>query len=269
MGKNTGGAVMLLAIDIGNSSISTGLFCLESGELKYTFKLSSDRERTADEYFAQFGSMLYMSDINKNDIKGAVISSVVPTLTHKLEDCAHRLCGQKPKTVGPGLKTGFAIKIDNPSELGSDLVANTAGVLGLGGKGRAYIIVDMGTATTISAVSESGEYLGNCIMPGVRVSLDSLHTETAQLPEVTLSTPKRAIGKNSGDSVRSGVVFGNSIMIDGLIDEFEKEMKLKGGAAVYATGGLCEGVIPACRHEMVYQPHLTLYGLYFIYKNNA
>lgn len=260
---------MLLAIDIGNSSISTGLFCIDSGELKYTFKLSSDKERTADEYLAQMGSMFYMSDIDKSKIKGAIISSVVPTLTHALEDCAQRLCNQKPKVVGPGLKTGFAIKIDNPSELGADLVANTAAVLGVAEKGKACIIVDMGTATTISAISAGGEYLGNCIMPGVRVALDSLHAETAQLPEVTLATPKKAIGKNSSDSIRSGVIFGNAIMIDGLIDEFEKEMRLRENADVYATGGLAEGVLPACRHKMLYDPHLTLKGLYFIYKNNS
>ena len=260
---------MLLAIDIGNSSISTGLFCLDNGELKYTFKLSSDKERTADEYLAQMGSMFYMSGIDKNQIKGAIISSVVPKLTHTLEDCAERLCNERPKIVGPGLKTGFAIKIDNPSERGADLVANTAAVLGIAQRGRACIIVDMGTATTISAINAGGEYLGNCIMPGVRVSLDSLRTETAQLPEVTLGTPKRAIGKNSGDSIRSGVMLGNAIMIDGLIDEFEKEMKLNQSAQIYATGGLAEGVLPACRHEMLYDPHLTLKGLYFIYKNNT
>lgn len=259
---------MLLAVDIGNSSISTGLFDIESGELMYTFKLSADKEKTADEYFAQFGSMLYMSDINKKEIKGAIISSVVPMLTHTLEECARRLSDSKPKIVGPGLKTGFPIKIDNPSELGSDLVANTAAVLGTTGKGRACIIVDMGTATTISAINPMGEYIGNCIMPGVRVCLDSLHDETAQLPFVTPSTPKRAIGKNSGDSVRSGVILGNAMMIDGFIDEFEKEMKLKENATVYITGGLAEGVMHACRHEMIYEPHLTLKGLYFIYKNN-
>lgn len=259
---------MLLAIDIGNSSISTGLFDMDSGELKHAFKLSADKERTADEYFAQLGSMFYMSDINKNEIKGAIISSVVPKLTHTLEECASRFCRTKPKIVGPGLKTGFAIKIDNPSELGSDLVANAAAVLGAMGKGRAYIIVDMGTATTISAINPAGEYIGNSIMPGIRVCLDSLHYETAQLPFVTLSTPKHAIGKNSGDSVRSGVILGNAMMIDGLIDEFEKEMKLKENAVVYITGGLAKGVIPACRHKMIYEPHLTLCGLYCIYKNN-
>lgn len=259
---------MLLAIDIGNSSISTGLFDMESGELMYTFKLSADRERTADEYFAQFGSMFYMSDINKNEIKSAIIASVVPMLTHTLEECVSRFGNFKPKIVGPGLKTGFAIRIDDPSELGSDLVANTAAILGAAGKGQAYIIVDMGTATTISAINAAGEYIGNCIMPGVRVCLDSLHDETAQLPFVTLSTPKRSIGKNSGDSVRSGVILGNAMMIDGFIDEFEKEMKLKDDATVYITGGLAKGVIPACRHKMIYEPHMTLKGLYCIYKNN-
>ncbi len=260
---------MLLAIDIGNSSISTGLFCLDGGELKHTFKLSSDKERTADEYLAQMGSMFYMSGIDKNEIKGVIISSVVPTLTHTLKDCAERLCNESPKIIGPGLKTGFAIKIGNPSELGSDLVANTAAVLAVADKGRPCIIVDMGTATTISAISANSEYLGNCIMPGVRVALDSLHAETAQLPEVTLGTPKRVIGKNSGDSIRSGIILGNAIMIDGLIDEFEKEMKLKEHAVIYATGGLAQGVLPACRHKMIYDPHLTLKGLYFIYKNNT
>lgn len=259
---------MLLAMDIGNSSISTGLFGMEGGELNYTFKLSSDKNRTVDEYICQINSMLYFSGIDKSLIKGAIISSVVPELTHAMSLCAERTVGKKPKIVGPGLKTGFPIKVDNPSELGADLVSNTAAALEIVGRGQACIVVDMGTATTLSAINGRGEYIGNCILPGVKLCFDALHKETAQLPFVTLAKPKSAIGKNSGESIRSGVILGNAMMIDGFIDEFEKEMKLEGGAVLLATGGLAKYVLPACRHDISYDQHLTLKGLYFIYKNN-
>ena len=259
---------MLFAIDIGNSSISTGLFCIGSGELLYTFKLSSDKNRTVDEYICQISSMFYFSGIDKAAISGAIISSVVPELTHTMSLCAERIVGKKPKIVGPGLKTGFPIKVDNPSELGADLVSNAAAAISGTAKGQACIIVDMGTATTVSAINKDGEYIGNCILPGVKLCLDALHRQTAQLPFVTLAKPKKAIGKNSGESIRSGVVLGNAMMIDGFIDEFEKEMKLDSGAVLLATGGLAQDVLPASRHKLQYDPHLTLKGLYFIYKNN-
>ena len=261
---------MLLAIDIGNSSISIGLFELNDGALLHTFKLSSNESRTPDEYLSLLGGMIVMSGIEKEKISKAIIASVVPNLTHTIYSVAQRLVGKDVFTVGPGLKTGFPIKIDNPSELGADLVANAAAVIDDVRKNkRAAIVVDMGTATTISAISSSGEYIGNAIMPGVRVAIDSLRLQTALLPLVTLDKTSRVIGKNSQDSVRSGVLRGHALLIDEFINEFEKEMKInEGSAMLYATGGLGESVISACHHEMQYDEQLTLKGLYCIYKNN-
>lgn len=259
---------MLLAADIGNSSISFGIFG-DGCELLHRFKLAADQTRTSDEYAVIINNVFALRGIDPANITGTAIASVVPMLTKTVEDALRTLTGTKTMTVGPGVKTGFPIRIDDPSELGADLVANAAAVIAMQGNKIAAIIVDMGTATTVSAISQSGEYLGNCIMPGVRVSLDSLHSRTAQLPTVTLAMPKRAIGKNSGDSVRSGVVLGNAIMIDGFIDEFAKEMKLDAlRVDLFATGGLAEQVLPACKHKFTYDPDLTLKGLYFIYKNN-
>lgn len=260
---------MLLAVDIGNSSISAGLFDLSRNALTHTFKLAADTQKTADEYFVLLKNMLstYACDV---EVDCAIIGSVVPRLTYPLQIATQRLTNKMPTVVGPGVKTGFPIKIADPSELGADLVANAAGVIAIQAKRRAAVIVDVGTATTVSAISEAGEYLGSAIMPGVSVSLDMLHEKTAQLPAVTPEIPTKAIGKSSRDAVRSGVILGNAMMIDGFIDRFEKEMHVQsGGAVVYATGGLANVMIPACRHQMIYDEHLTVRGLCRIYKNNT
>lgn len=261
---------MLLAFDIGNTSISCGIINTDNGEILNSFSLSSDIHRTADEYISLINSIFISFNINKNDLCDGIVSSVVPMLTHKICKCAEIITGKKPKCVGPGLKSGFSIKIDNPAELGADLVANTAAAIELSGGESPMIIVDMGTATTISAVSANKEYIGNCILPGINVSLSSLHEGTAQLPSVAPLETKRVIGKNTSDSVRSGVILGNAIMIDGFIDKFEKEMKIKKGSAkIFVTGTLAPMVFSHIERELAYVEHLTLFGLYCIYKNNC
>ena len=259
---------MLLAVDIGNSSISAGLFDVSDGALLHTFKVAADTQKTADEYFVLFKSMLSACNADAR-VDSSIIGSVVPRLTYPLQTAIQKLTGTTPLTVGPGVKTGFSIKISDPSELGADLVANAAGVIGMQAKKCAAIIVDVGTATTVSALSDKGEFLGSAFMPGIGVSLDMLHSKTAQLPAVTPEIPERAIGKSSRDAVRSGVILGNAMMIDGFIESFEKEMHIAPkDTKVYATGGLANVIIPACRHEMTYDEHLTVRGLYQIYKNN-
>lgn len=262
---------MLLAIDIGNTSISCGVFDSDNGGLMHSFKLSSDINRTSDEYISLIYSMLWANKINKEDFSGGIICSVVPMLTHKMCECAEKIIGKKPKVVGPGLKSGFSIKIDNPAELGADLVANTAAVISLMGENiKNAIIIDMGTATTLSALTSKKEYVGTCILPGVKVALDSLHIETAQIPSVAPASINKAIGKNSLEAVRSGVILGNAIMIDGFIDKFEKEMKIeKGSAEIFVTGGLAPVVFSHIERNFEYFDNLTLQGLYFIYKNNT
>ena len=260
---------MLLAIDIGNTSISCGVFS-QCGELIHSFKLSSDISRTSDEYISLIYSVFWANGIKKEDFSGSIISSVVPMLTYKMCECAERIIGKKPKVVGPGLKSGFSIKIDNPAELGADMVANTAAVISLMGENMTdAVIVDMGTATTLSALTKKKEYIGTCIMPGVKVSLDSLHIGTAQVPSVAPASINKAIGKNSLEAVRSGVILGNAIMIDGFIDKFEKEMRIgKGNAKIFVTGGLAPVVFSHIEREFEYFENLTLTGLYCIYKNN-
>ncbi len=262
---------MLLALDIGNSSISMGVFSLQNGELLHTFKLTADTFKSADEYLVQICSMLYFNNIDKSNIASAIISSVVPTLTHSVTEAVKQIVSNEIKLVGPGLKTGFPIRIDNPSELGSDFVANTVAALELSKQNKnAVFIVDLGTATTISAINSNGEYVGNSILPGIKLSLDAIYNQTALIPVITPSIPKSAIGKNSTASVRSGVVLGNIFMIDAFIEEFRKELYInKDAYSVYITGGFAELLIPHLKHSVIYEPHLTLKGLYYLYKANA
>ncbi len=261
---------MLLALDIGNSSISTGVFSQKDGTLCHTFDLTAEKNRSADEYLAQLCTILALRGIDKEDLHAAILSSVVPQLTYTLKQAVSNLVGDSILVVGAGIKTGFPLKIDNPSELGSDLVANTAAVLALAReKKHAAIVIDMGTAITISAINEAHEYVGNCITSGIKLSLDTLHEQTALLPTVPLSAPKHIIGKNSLDSIRSGILLGNAFMIDAFIDKFAQEMKL--GAKpydVYITGGFAPMILPALTHHVIYEPHLTLIGLYQLYLNN-
>lgn len=271
MFSGKGANAMLLTIDMGNSSISIGIFDTIEGKLLNTFKISCDSEKTSDEYVALLANMFFIYGIRAEDINGAITASVVPQLSHVMYKTIVKFIGKEPIVVGPGIKTGFPIRIDDPSELGADLVANAAAVTALMQKnsGKASIIIDMGTATTMSAINTRGEYIGTSIMPGVRIELDSLHSKTAQLPTVTPGVPDRAIGKNSQEAVRSGVILGSALMIDALIDRFEKEMRVdERSIDLYATGGLADIIIPACRHAMSYDPHLTLKGLYHIYQNN-
>ncbi len=265
---------MLLTVDIGNSSISFGIFSdLDRCRILRTFKTESDMRKTSDEYAVLLKNLFELNGIERADIKDVAVASVVPKLTKTISDAIKKLVDCSGYVVvGPGVKTGFPIRIDDPSELGADLVANAAAVINIqkssSGK-RGAVIVDMGTATTIFAINHAGEYIGGCIMPGVQISFDALHTQTAQLPGVTLELPKKAIGRNSVESVRSGVVLGNALMIDGFIESFSREMKCDVTNSVYATGGVAELIIPACSHKIIYEPHLTLKGLFYIYRNNS
>jgi type III pantothenate kinase len=171
--------------------------------------------------------------------------------------------------VGPGVKTGFPIKTDNPSELGADLVANAASVVLDKEQKLPAIIIDMNAASTIFAINKKGEYIGGCIFPGIKTSFDSLRDGTALLPNVAISVPDKAIGKNSGDCVRSGVVLGHALMIDGFIDRFEKEMGCVGGEAkLFATGEYAELLVDILKRKVEYVEDLTLNGLLRIYQKN-
>jgi len=262
---------MLLAVELDNSNINFGLFEDASAVPTRCFKLSTDISRTSDEYALTVAGLLDFYGVDRDDISAAVISSVVPVLTDVIAMTVKILTGIDALIVGKGTKTGFPIKIDNPSELGADLVANAAAVIDICKREQVKkmpcIIIDMGTATTVFAINSNGEYIGGSILPGVGMSLDTLHGGTAQLPIVSPTLPTRAIGRSSQEAMRSGVILGNAMMVDGFIDKFALEMKAEDGH-VFVTGEYAESVISFCTHKMRHVPELTLMGLFCIYNNN-
>ena len=264
---------MVIAIDIDNSRVNFGVFDCSASPIN-SFGIATDTRKTSDEYAVTLNGILDYYGIDIRSIKGAVISSVVPQLTEVLNDTVKKLAADiRIVVIGKGTRTGFPIKVDNPSELGADLVANAAAAIDLLSKENKTktpcIIIDMGTATTVFALNAAGEYIGGCITAGVGISLESLHGRTSQLPDVSPIAPTRAIGKNSQESVRSGVILGNAMMIDGFIERFSSEMSCCSAPEVFATGEYASAVIPFCTHTVKVLPELTLSGAYLIYKNNA
>jgi len=262
---------MLMAVNVGNSRIYVGFFADDACELSAQFKIATDLNKTSDEYLCLIRSIVRENDIPTDAITGSILSSVVPQLTVTVSQVLSRLTGRVPLLVGPGVKTGFPIKIDSPSELGGDMVANTAAVLRLIERERkAAIVADLGTVTTVSAINGNREYAGCCIAPGVGISLESLHGRTAQLPNVTLSETGRSIGKNSQDAVRSGVILGHAMMLDGFVGRFAREMKCAPEeVALIMTGEFANAILPHCRNSYVLEENLTLKGLWVLYHNTV
>lgn len=253
---------MLLAIDMGNTHIVTG--CLEDGRTLFAERLSTEQSRTELEYAMGFDTVLRIHGIDAGAVDGAIISSVVPPLTNIIACAVEKIIGRRPMVVGPGVKTGLNILMDNPKAVGADLVV--ASVAGISEYGAPLIIIDMGTATTIAVIDRDGNYIGGAIAPGMEASLASLVTRTAQLPDISLETPRRAVGRNTVDSMKSGIVFGCASMIDGMIDRIEKELGYS--ARAVATGGMAGTVIPICSREITIDDELLLKGLNIIYMKN-
>ena len=254
---------MLICVDIGNSNITIGVF--DGDELKFTARLATDTRRTSDQYAIEIRDIIHIYNIERSKIKKAAISSVVPTVGSAIEKAVIRLFDIKPLVLGPGVKTGLNIKIDNPAQLGADLAAGAVGCL------AKYpcpcIIIDMGTATTISVLGKNGEFLGGVIAAGIKLTLDALSSRTAQLPSVSIEAPKKTIGTNTTDCMKSGLIIGQSAMLDGLISRIERE--LGEAATVVATGGLAGEVIKHCDHNIILNDNLLLDGLRIIYEKNA
>ena len=253
---------MLLAVDVGNSSITVGGF-RDEAEPVFTVRFSAGEHRSADEYANMLRQTLEQKDIGVEEVTDCAISSVVPPLTHTFEQALQLICPCRVLTVGVGVKTGFSVRTDAPSEVGADIIANTAAAVKLG---VPSIIVDMGTATTVFAVNSKKELIGGTILPGIRSSLEGLRSATAQLPVVALEVPKKQIAKNTADCISVGVLQGHAYAIDGFVEAFKKESGME-GAAVIATGGLCNLILPLCKQEMQAEPYLTLKGLRMIYEN--
>lgn len=252
---------MILTIDVGNTHTILGVY--DNDELIFTARMSTDRQKTRDEYAVAIRSILSLSD-KVSGIEGAIISSVVPQVSGLLKGAVEVLFSCKVFVVGPGVKTGLNIKIDNPAQLGADLVCVSVGAL------KKYplpsIVFDLGTATTISAINRNGEMVGGSILTGVNTALNALAQGTAQLPQISLEGEVDVIGSNTIDCMRSGAVLGNACMIDGMIERY-KEI-LGEDTVVIATGGLSKVIAAHCREEIIIDETLLLDGLYAIFKKN-
>lgn len=253
---------MILAVDIGNTNIVIG--CCNGEEILFRDRISTNHKATSLEYAAIFRDAFSLNGFTTEGLDGAIISSVVPSVTKSVKEAAERITHTESMVVGPGIKTGLSIMIDNPAQLGSDLVVDA--VAGIKYYSVPLIIVDMGTATTLSVIGEKSEYLGGMIVPGVAVTHDSLISTTSQLPKIALEPPRRIIGKNTVECLKSGIMYGSAGAIDGLIDLINREMGKK--CTVVATGGLSGTVIPLCRNEIILDNDLMLKGLMIIYEKN-
>lgn len=254
---------MILAVDIGNTNIVLG--CIEDDRILFEARMATDLIKTSDQYCAELKSILGLFDAEIARIEGSIVSSVVPPVLNSFRTAIRKLTGRDCLVVGPGIRTGLNIRMDNPAEVGSDLIV--AAVAGIARYGMPLLLVDMGTATTITAVDRSGAFVGGCICPGVKISMEALTGRTAQLPGIALDEPKRAIGKNTRDCMQSGIMFGAAAMLDGLLDRMERE--LGGEVNVVATGGIARFVVPLCRRKIVLNRGLMLEGLNLLYKRNV
>lgn len=253
---------MILAIDVGNSNIVLG--CIRDGEILFVARMATDRIKTSDQYCAELKTMLGLFDVTPWDIEGSIISSVVPMVQQVLERAVKQLTGKSCLTVGPGLKTGLNIKIDNPAQAGSDLIVGA--VAAIEAYGTPLCVIDLGTATTISVIDRDGVFRGGSIAPGVMLSLNALSSGTAQLPGISLEKPRRAIGTNTVDSMRSGLLLGSAAMLDGMVERIEEELGYP--TKVIATGGLAKFIVPLCKREMTVDDNLLLNGLELLYRRN-
>ncbi len=253
---------MLLAIDIGNTNITLGAF--EDASLSFTARLATDTVKTADQYAVEIKNLLSLYELDPDDIEDCIIASVVPAVGKSVSGAVSKLCHIVPLILGPGVKTGLNIKIDNPAQLGADLVAGAVGAL------DAYttpcVVIDMGTASTVSVLDKNGTFLGGVIAAGVRLTLKALAENTAQLSSIHIEAPKSVIGANTTECMQSGLVFGTASMLDGLLERIIEE--LGETPTVVATGGLSKEIIAHCKTTIVYDENLLLDGLRVIYEKN-
>lgn len=253
---------MILCTDVGNTHIVFALY--DGEELRFTARLMSDSTRTEDQYAAELLSIMNIRGISADDIEGAVIGSVVPPLTTVLSKAITMVCGEEPLILGPGVKTGLNIRLDNPAECGADLVAGA--VAAKAHYPLPVIIVDLGTASKVTAVGREGDFLGGSIMPGVRTSMNALVSNASLLTDFELGAPVNAIGRNTPDCLRSGAVLGFAFMIDGMCRRFREE--IGGGTTVVSTGGLSRLITPYCETQMEHRDDLVTEGLRLIYMKN-
>lgn len=259
---------MILAIDIGNSNIVIG--AVDNKNVHFVSRMSTDRRQTEDQLAISFLEILTLYRMKKENFDGCIISSVVPQLNGAFFEAVKKAIGIEPIFVGPGVKTGLKINTNNPSQLGCDLVVDNVAARFL--YKTAVIVIDMGTATTISVTDNDNNFIGCAIMPGVTVSLNALTNNTALLQGISLDNPKNTIETNTTDCMKSGIIYGNACMLDGMLDRFLSELSQKGikkeEITIVATGGHSKYIVPYCKHKIHYEKDLLLTGLYVIWENN-
>lgn len=253
---------MILAIDIGNTNIVIG--CIKDNQILFVERLYTDVKKSELEYAISIKNVLEIYGVDRKELEGGIISSVVPPVTGTIRNAAAKVIGKEMPVVGPGVKTGLDIRIDNPAQLGPDLVVGA--VAGIEEYGCPLVIIDMGTATTFTVVNEKRQVIGGMILPGVGVALDSLTNRTSQLPKISLDPPKKLIGSNTVDCMKSGVLYGNACCADGMIGRIREELGTE--LHVVATGGMAKHIIPHCREEIHMDDALLLKGLNLIYQRN-
>ena len=253
---------MILTVDIGNSNIVLG--GVRGDDIVFEARIRTEATKTSDQYCVDLKILLDVYKVNPEDIEGCIISSVVPQVLNSFQTAIKKLTGKTPLVVGPGIKTGLDIRLENPGQTGADLVV--ADVAALREHKPPLIVIDMGTATTMSVLDSNGAHIGGCIIPGVRVSLDALTDKTALLPGLQLDQPKRAIGRNTIDAMRSGIMIGTACMLDGMIARMEAELGCK--TTVIATGGVSKFIVPLCKNPIIYDKDLLIKGLVALYREN-
>lgn len=254
---------MLLALDLGNTNLTAGVF--RGKELVCQFRMATDHSRTGDQYAADLTAMMHLKGIDPADVHGAILGSVVPGLDIAFCRAVKQVIGKEPLMVGPGIKSGMNIRIDNPAQLGADLLVGAVAAYEI--YGAPCIVWDMGTATTVSVIDQNGAFRGGAIMAGVGTALDSLVSRASLLPNIRVAAPQKVIGTNTADCMRSGAVFGAASMLEGMCDRIEAELNMP--ATVVVTGGLGAEIAACSRRTVTYDSNLLLNGLRILYERNT
>ncbi len=256
---------MILAIDTGNTHIVLGCINEKTGKISHILRLETNLKKTEYEYASDIKQILELEEVDRFGFDGAIISSSVPQIVDTLRKAVKIVTGITAMVVGLGVKTGLDIVLDDPSTIAADLVATAVAAKNL--YPLPCIIIDMGTATTVTVVNAEGSYIGGAIMPGVKLSMRALADGTSLLPNIEIVPPKKTIASNTIDCMKSGIIYGSAGALDGILDHYIDELGGSVGSIV-ATGGLASTICPVCRHEITLDNNLLLKGLYVIYKKN-
>nr|WP_297707906.1 type III pantothenate kinase [uncultured Butyrivibrio sp.] len=254
---------MILVVDVGNTNITYGVF--KGDKLVSSFRMTTGSSRTSDEYGLELLSLLSINGLEKEKIEGVMVASVVPKVMHALVNAIMKYIGKKPYLVGPGIKTGIKIALDNPREVGPDLIVDA--VAGYELYGGPIIVVDYGTATTYIMVNEKGEFFTGVVCPGLRISAKALWEDTAKLPEIEIKKPVSILAKETVSSMQAGLIYGQIGQTKYIIEQMKKESGIE-NAKVVATGGLGRIIAEETKEIDVYDPTLTLKGLQILYDKN-